>query len=137
MFNHHTCSQPTFKISRGGPTGSRPSSAARAVAVAPSIVDWVIAREERTTLNVNVPARPIAEVRGARWAAIDAFGHFSVATKAAGGTVLDLDVRDRRSGTEPGSDTRLCLDGFVTLTLLTPVVAEPAPDLDPAEVVRW
>jgi 5'-nucleotidase len=108
-----------------------------AAAVAPSIVDWLIAREQPTTLNVNVPARPLDEVRGVRWARIDDFGHFSVATQGAEGTVLNLDVRDRRADSDPDSDTSLCLEGYVTLTLLTPVVAEPAPDLDPAGFVRW
>lgn len=106
-----------------------------AAAIAPAIVDWVIQRETPSTLNVNVPARPLSEVKGARWAAIDEFGHFSVATQAEGGTALDLGVHDRRSGSDPDSDTALCLDGYVTLTLLSPVVAEPAPDVDADAIV--
>lgn len=106
-----------------------------AAAVAPGIVDWVIARDQPATLNVNVPALPPEQVRGARWAELDAFGHFEVASQAEDGTVLDLGVRDRRSGTDPDSDTALCLDGYVTLTLLAPLTDEPAPDDDPRDLV--
>lgn len=107
-------------------------------AIARAVVAWVIARDEPTTLNVNVPAVPVDQVRGVRWAAIDEFGHFSVASQSEGegGAVLDLGVHDRSSGTDPDSDTALCLAGYVTLTLLTPVTAEPPPDVDPGEVVR-
>lgn len=104
-------------------------------AIAGRIVAWVIARDQPTTLNVNVPALPLEQVLGVRWATMDEFGHFSVASQGRDGTVLDLDVRDRRSGADADSDTALCLAGYVTLTLLTPVTAEPAPDIDPGEVV--
>lgn len=103
-------------------------------AVAPSIVDWVIARDQVSALNVNVPALPPDQLRGARWADLDEFGHFEVARQVEGGTVLDLGVRDRRSGVDPASDTALCLDGYVTLTLLAPLTAETAPEADPADV---
>lgn len=107
-----------------------------AAAIAASVVAWVIARDEPTTLNVNVPALPPDQIEGVRWADVDAFGHFSVATQSDDGTSLDLDVRDRRSGSDPNSDTALCLAGHVTLTLLTPVAGAPHPsDVDPGEVV--
>ena len=107
------------------------------IAVAPDIVAWVIAQPELVTLNVNVPAVPPDEVRGARWAKIDQFGHFNVASQESqdeGGTVLDLGVRDRTTGSDPGTDTALCYDGYVTMTLLAPLEAEAAPDEDPALV---
>lgn len=106
-----------------------------AAAIAPSVVAWVLGRDEPITLNVNVPALPPAQVRGVRWAEIDSFGHFSVATRTHGGTVLDLGVHDRRTGSDPDSDTALCLDGFVTLTALAPVRAESPPDVDASTVV--
>jgi 5'-nucleotidase len=106
-----------------------------AAACAPAIVGWVLRQPDLVTLNVNIPAVPPEEVRGARWARIDDFGHFSVASHGGDGTVLDLGVRDRRTGSDPGTDTALCLDGFVTLTLLQPLEAQPAPDADPADVV--
>jgi hypothetical protein len=69
-----------------------------------------------------------------RWARSTEFGHFSVASQGADGTVLELGVRDRSSGTDPNSDTARCLAGHVTLTLLAALGAVPPPD-DPAEAV--
>lgn len=106
-----------------------------AAAVAPEVVDWVLRQRGLVALNVNVPALPAARLRGARWANIDEFGHFNVASHGRGGTVLDLGVSDRSTGRDPDCDTALCLDGYVTLTLLSPVQAAPAPDDDPAVVV--
>jgi len=107
-----------------------------AAAIAPSVVDWVLARPEQTTLNVNVPAVPPEGIRGARWATIEEFGHFSVATLNDEGSALDLDVRDRAEYRDPQSDTSLCLAGYVTLTLLTALEGEPVPPgADPARVV--
>lgn len=94
----------------------------------------VVRQPELTVLNVNVPAVPPAQMRGSRWAKVDEFGHFNVASQSQGGTALDLGVRDRSTGTDPDSDTALCLDGYVTLTLLSPLEAKPAPD-DDADVV--
>ncbi|MFP4149032.1 MAG: 5'/3'-nucleotidase SurE [Nitriliruptoraceae bacterium] len=109
-----------------------------AAAAAPDILSWVLAREEATTLNVNVPAVAVDQVRGARWATIEEFGHFSLATLTEGGSALDLDVRDRSEETDPDSDTALCLAGYVTLTLLTPVAAEPAPaHVAASDVLPW
>lgn len=96
---------------------------------------WVLDRQPRTALNVNIPAVPPDQVRGVRWAELDRFGHFSVATADLEAAELQLDVTDRSSGLDPRSDTALCLDGFVTLTPLDPVEAAPFPDTDAAEVL--
>lgn len=107
-----------------------------AAAVAPGIIDWLVSRVEPTTLNVNVPALPPDRIRSARWATIEEFGHFSLATMTDDGSALDLDVRDRSEQADPDSDTALCLAGHVTLTLLTPLAGEPSPpEVDPTHVV--
>ena len=105
-----------------------------AAAIARDVVTWLVTHPEVKLLNVNVPAVPPEQVRGTRWARIDEFGHFNVASLSRDGTVLDLGVRDRTTGTDPASDTALCLDGYVTLTLLSPLEGMPAPDIDPAVV---
>jgi 5'-nucleotidase len=97
-------------------------------------VTWLAARETLTTLNLNVPAVPLAEVRGVTWAEVDRFGHFSVASQRGDGTVLELGVSDRSSGADPATDTARCLAGHVTLTLLAALGAVPPPD-DPPEAV--
>jgi 5'-nucleotidase len=102
-----------------------------AVAVARAAVRWVLARAEPTTLNVNVPGRPVDRIAGARWAEIDEFGHFHVAAADTEGGVLDLEVRDRTSGSDPRTDTAICLGGEVSLTLLSPLGRVPAVDDPP------
>jgi 5'-nucleotidase len=105
-----------------------------AVAVGRAAVRWVLGRAEPTTLNVNVPGRPVDRIVGARWGEIDEFGHFHVAAADTDGGVLDLEVRDRTSGSDPGTDTAICLGGEVSLTLLSPLGMVPAPDAAPDEV---
>lgn len=104
-----------------------------AMPVARAVVRWVRRRGELTTLNVNVPARSGGPL-GTRWATIDEFGHFSVASQGRDGTVIDLDVRDRSAPSDPACDTALCLDGYVTLTLLSPLGVAPSPVDDPDHV---
>lgn len=101
-----------------------------AMPVALAAVGWVRRQQGLTTLNVNVPGLPFEDVLGTRWATIDEFGHFSVASQREDGSVVDLDVRDRRSVAVPASDTALCLTGYVSLTLLSALGAAPAPDDD-------
>jgi 5'-nucleotidase len=105
-----------------------------AMPVARAVVSWLAHRPELTTLNVNVPALPLEEVRGVTWATIDEFGHFRVASQREDGAVLDLEVHDRSSGVDPTSDTARCLAGHVTLTLLAPVGMAPAPEDDAVSV---
>jgi 5'-nucleotidase len=104
------------------------------VPVARAVARWVRQRPTVTTVNVNVPALPPSRVRGSRWAPVDRFGHFSVASTRREGSVLDLDVRDRDTPTDPDCDTARCLAGYVTLTLLSPLAGAPAPS-DDADVV--
>lgn len=104
--------------------------------VARAATRWARAQTRLTTLNVNVPAVAPGAVRGSRWATIDEFGHFSVASQAEGaaGSVIDLDVHDRHAPRDPDCDTAVCLDGYVALTLLSPLGAAPSPRVDPALV---
>jgi 5'-nucleotidase len=105
-----------------------------AMPVARQVVAWLADRPELTTINVNIPARPLEEVRGATWAPVDEFGHFRVASQRDDGSVLDLEVHDRTSGIDPATDTARCLDGYVTLTLLASLGAAPPPDDDATRV---
>jgi 5'-nucleotidase len=105
-----------------------------ALPVTLAAADWVLRRAEHTTLNVNVPGRPSDGIREARWATVDEFGHFQVATAEEHEGFLDLAVRDRRAGQDPDCDTALCLAGHVTLTLLSPLGPAPPPPDPPTAV---
>lgn len=98
-------------------------------------VRWVLDRRPRTMLNINVPALPHDDIRGARWAQLDEFGHFRVASVGGDGRALQLDIGDRSAPPDPRSDTALCQDGYVTITPIEPVAPGPVPDEDAAHVV--
>ena len=99
-----------------------------AVEVALSAVEWVLDHAAgQFVLNVNVPGRPIDDVVGIHWADLDAFGHIRVATADVPARRLEFGVRGSGSGLDPGSDTALCRDGYVTVTLLSTVEPLPFP----------
>jgi 5'-nucleotidase len=99
-----------------------------AVTVARAAVDWIIRAHSRgLVLNVNVPALPIEEVKGIRWADLDEFGHIRVAMADVPGERLEFEVRGSASGLDEACDTALCLGGNVTLTLLSPINPAPFP----------
>lgn len=96
-----------------------------AVATAVPLAEWVLAQpQERLVINANVPARSIDEVRGYRWAELDEFGVFRVATANYQSSRLQFEVRGADATADPSSDTALVEEGYVTLTPLTTV--EPA-----------
>ena len=106
-----------------------------AVPFAVAAAAWTLDSQPRTALNVNVPSVPLDQVRGVRWAQLDEFGHFNLATADVDAAELQLDVRDRSKGVDPESDTALCLDGHVTLTPLDPVQPAPFPEVAAEDVL--
>jgi len=98
-------------------------------------VEWTLVNNHQYALNVNIPAVAPEDVKGVRWAPLDEFGHFNVATADLGAATLEFSVTDRSSGLDPECDTALCLDGYVTLTLLETVEAAPQPDVPADHVV--
>lgn len=112
-----------------------------AVEVAVSAVRWVLDRHDHLVLNVNVPARPLGEVRGAHWSDLDEFGHIRVAMANEPEGRLEFGTRDHDTGFAPGCDTDLVWDGYVTLTPLSAIEptafpAEPASDVWSPETRR-
>lgn len=106
-----------------------------AVDVARSSVDWVRNRPgSRFVLNLNVPGRPIDEIRGIHWADLDDFGHIRVATADVPAQRLEFGVRGADSGIDPGCDTALCQSGHVTATLLSTVEPLPFPPEEPSAI---
>jgi 5'-nucleotidase len=97
-----------------------------AAEVALAAVDWLTTLPRKTALNINVPDLPLAELKGARWGRLSAFGPF--ATKIAG-TVpghLTVQISPREVTLKPDTDTALVHEGYVTVTsLVTPRATEP------------
>jgi len=115
---------------------SDPWEWATAVAVARSAAAWILSRTSGPmVLNINVPALPLATVRGIHWADLDDFGHFSVATADEQGERLQFKLHGSTAGLDPASDTALCAQGFVTATPLRTV--EPAPFPDEEATAVW
>jgi 5'-nucleotidase len=99
--------------------------------VARWLIDWA---KGPYVMNVNVPALPADEVKGVHWADLDEFGYFRVATADIPRERLLFEVGPRHADSDPGCDTILCSDGYVTLTPLNTVEPAPFPDI-PADIL--
>lgn len=105
-----------------------------AAAIAAEVVDWMLeSADAPKVLNVNVPAVPYDEIAGVKWADLDGFGHFRVASTEEHGERVLFDVEEG-SGPLPGSDSAYCLANFVTLTPLSTVEPDPIPMISGEEV---
>ena len=78
-----------------------------------------------TVLNLNVPALPLDEVRGLRWATLDRFGTFRVAVAERLGTSLQMEFRATGAELDPESDTALLGAGFATVTAIEGIARIP------------
>jgi 5'-nucleotidase len=105
-----------------------------AATVATSLVGWVAAAPPCTVLNVNVPNLPLDELKGVRAGELAPFGtvRTGVETPAGEGTGLQLQLRPTTDEVPPDSDTGLVGQGFVSVTALRGVGADPAVDLGDA-----
>ena len=115
---------------------SEPWQWASAARFAASAAAWLLAQRRRHVLNVNVPGVPREEVKGVHWADLDEFGYFRVANADAEGRRLQFVVGPREGGSDPGSDTILCLEGNVTITPLATVEPAGFPEVAPEEICR-
>lgn len=106
-----------------------------AAEMAVGIIRWLLKQDHKEmVLNVNVPALPRDRLRGLKWAALDEFGVFRVATADYEGSRLQFQIGGADAGVDPASDTALCSEGFVTLTPLTTVEGAAFPAV-PAESI--
>lgn len=93
-----------------------------AAGIAVEVLPLVIEAPSRSVLNLNVPARPRAEVRGIRWARLAPFGAVRAAVQSASDERVEFVLRP--TDYQPGPDTdQGCLDrGYAALTTLGGVV---------------
>jgi 5'-nucleotidase len=92
---------------------------------------WLLERKQGPhVLNVNVPGVPRDEVVGMHWADLDEFGYIRVATADVEGRRLQFVVGARENRSDPGTDTVLCSENYVTVTPLQTVEPAAFPDVD-------
>lgn len=92
---------------------------------------WLLERKQAPhVLNVNIPGIPIDEVAGFHWADLDEFGYIRVATADVEGRRLQFVVGARESRSDPGSDTVLCAENYVTVTPLQTVEPAAFPEVE-------
>lgn len=104
--------------------------------IAVQAVRWILSQpEKRVVLNVNVPGVPRSQLRGVRWAPLDNFGVFRIATADLAGNKLQFEVGGSQAGDDPNTDTYLCNANFVTLTPLSPIEPDSFPDLPADELI--
>ena len=105
-----------------------------AAAIGRAVAEWLCAQSRQPiAVNVNVPGRPLSDVRGLRQAVLDEFGYFRVAIADEGGQKLEFEIasaadRPARAGT----DSALVGDGYATVSGLGAFVGtplSPRPDL--------
>jgi 5'-nucleotidase len=99
-------------------------------AVAVATVEWLRTLPRKTALNVNVPNLPLAELKGARWGRISAFGPFKTQVAGEVPGTLTVVITPRDVALKPDTDTYLVHEGWVTVTSL--VTPRPTDPLDPA-----
>jgi 5'-nucleotidase len=94
-----------------------------AAAVGVAALGWVEAADERTVLNVNVPAVDLAAVKGTRWAELAPFGTVRAALRQRDETNLEFTLVETNVELPPESDTALVTSGYVAVTGLQGVRA--------------
>jgi 5'-nucleotidase len=111
-----------------------------AAELAAEVIDMVLSAPSRSAVNLNVPARPRADVAGLRWARLAPFGEVRMMLTAVDEDAADPADARRRLTTElqlaevefdPDTDTGLVRAGYASLTTLVGVV-EAWPGYDSA-----
>jgi 5'-nucleotidase len=97
-----------------------------AARVAAAAVEWVAKPDgEARVLNINVPNRPLDELRGVREAQLAPAGEVWVASADASEGDLKIEITGR-ADPAPGTDVALVHDGYVSVTPLKSIVRGPA-----------
>jgi 5'-nucleotidase len=81
---------------------------------------WLVenAGEDPLTLSVNVPDRPLADVRGLRTARLASFGAVQADVGETGEGYVTMTFREVDEDLEPGTDAALLAEGWATVTSL-------------------
>ncbi|HEY0216042.1 MAG TPA: 5'/3'-nucleotidase SurE [Cellulomonas sp.] len=109
---------------------ARPQHWSTAEAYTGHVLDWLVAQPQTRdrVVNLNVPDRPLAEVRGLRKAPLAAFGAVQARIREVEHGNLMLTYQELTAGQEADTDAGLLARGWATVTLLH----SPAFDADAA-----
>lgn len=83
-------------------------------------------------LNLNAPNLPMARLRGLREAKLAAFGAVQTTVQTGNG-YIELALADTEASREPGTDSALLVEGYATVSAITPIFE--VPDVSLHEVV--
>lgn len=105
-----------------------------AAELAVETLDLLIRAPNRSVLNLNVPARPRAEIEGVRWARLAPFGAVRAAITARSDDALQFELHPSGHAPESDTDQGVVDAGWAALTTLVGVVEAWPNDVDlPAE----
>ena len=82
------------------------------------VIPMLLKGPKYSALNLNVPALAHNELKGMRWARLAPFGAARSAIVDRGDGHLYLELQLTNRALPPTSDTKLCNDGYATLTAL-------------------
>ncbi len=99
---------------------ARPQHWGTAAAYTAHVLDWVLNRPQTPdrVINLNVPDRPLPEVRGLRRAPLASFGAVQARIREVDHGNLMLTYQEVEVTREPDTDAGLLARGWATLTLL-------------------
>jgi 5'-nucleotidase len=82
---------------------------------------WLIGSAPGTVLNLNVPDRPLADIKGVRRASLAPFGQVQMAVAETGADFVRTALADVANRNRPGTDVALLGEGYATITPVYPV----------------
>jgi 5'-nucleotidase len=104
-----------------------------AAQIALELLPLLLAAPERSVLNLNVPGRARADVRGVRWAKLAPFGEVRAAVASTTDTHLQFELRMNEVDFDDDTDEGLVRDGYAAVTALVGI-AEAWPRDDEGEL---
>lgn len=102
-----------------------PAHLATATTVAAAALDWILQAPAGTVLNVNVPDLAVDRLTGICDAPLATFGTVQVAVREALHEPFTAQFRVTQPESDPGTDGALLKEGWVTVTALRGVGADP------------
>jgi 5'-nucleotidase len=108
-----------------------------AAELAVSALDWVVDGDAPRVLNLNVPNRPFADLRGVREATLAPYGEFWVASADLRDGDLRMEFTGKTDDFDPATDEALLTEGYATVTPLLGIVAAPLKGSEHAVDNAW